>query len=322
MNVLKDKKGMVLILVLSIVALFTAMIVSFSADESQDIELAYNFRDSLQAQYIARAGVEAASAIFAEDDPSYDSLDDKWANFGELSLASAAYLEGTHFTGNITDECGKFDLNSLALQDDYRQYRIAQFKRLFTILKVDISDEELNDLVNSIIDWIDADSEIVGMGGAEEDYYQSLTPPYHCKNAPMDCPEEILLVKGMKREYFYGTDNYEGIGKYVTVNTGGRININTASEVVLKSLSERFTEDVVNNILDCRPFKAKEFSCIHGLDLSQGSENTWLRSILDIKSNRFAANMKGIMPSGAVVDVKAILERINNLPRIVYYRIN
>jgi general secretion pathway protein K len=324
MNALKDKKGMVLILVLSVVALFTAMIVSFSADESQDIELAYNFHDSLQAQYIARAGVEAATAIITEDDPSYDSLDEKWANFNELAALSTSYLEGTQFTGNITDECSKFDLNSLVQTDQQKpEFNREQFKKLFKVLKIDIPEEELDDLASAVIDWLDTDGDITGTGGAEEEYYQSLEPPYHCKNGPMDSPEEILLVRGMKPEYFFGTENYEGIGKYVTVNTGGKININTASEAVLESLSERFNEDVVSNILDCRPFKdSNNFSCVHNLDLSDNSpESTWIKNTLVVSSKRFSANMKGVMPSGALVNVKAVLDRINNPPRIVYYRI-
>lgn len=75
---MRDRRGVVLILVLSMVALFTAMIVVFSADESLDIELAYNFRDSIQAQYIARGGVEAAIAVLSEDDQAYDSEDEQW----------------------------------------------------------------------------------------------------------------------------------------------------------------------------------------------------------------------------------------------------
>jgi general secretion pathway protein K len=319
MNILMDKKGVVLLLVLSVIALFTAMIVSFSADESLDIELAYNFKDSLQAQYIARAGVEAASVILSEDDARYDSLDEQWANFAEYAVASSSYLDGAQFSGTITDERSKFDLNSLALTNQ-REFRIAQFKRLFTGLNIDISDDELDDLVNAVIDWLDADSE--STFGAEEEYYQSLEPPYHCKNGPMDSPEEILLVKGMKNEYFYGTENYEGIRNYVAVGSEGKININTASETVLKSLSDRFTEDVVSSILECRPFTDPAYDCIRGIDLNDGSaESTWIKSTLDVKSTKFQVDMKGIMPSGALVNVKAVLERINKNPRIVYYRI-
>lgn len=309
-----------LILVLSMVALFTAMIVTFSADESLDIELAYNFRDSIQAQYIARGGVEAAIAILTEDDPAYDSTDEQWGQFAEYAAGASTYFEGAQLVGSITDESGKIDLNALAKNDDNREFRIDQFKRLFTVLRIDIPEEELNDLVYAVIDWIDTDSETDF--GAEDDYYQSLEPPYHCKNAPLDSVDELLLVKGMKREYLTGTENYEGIRNYVTVGTGGRININTAPDAVLMSLSDEVGENVTSSIVDCRPFQTADFGCIRGLDLSGGSpESTWIRSILDVKSSRFAVDVKGVMPSGARVNVRAVLERINNKPRIVYYRI-
>ena len=320
MRVFKDRRGVVLILVLSMVALFTVMIVTFSADESLDIELAYNFRDSLQAQYIARGGVEAAIAVLTADDISYDSLDDKWARFAEYAAGATTYLDGAQLSGGITDERSRIDLNKLAENDTYRELRIDQFKRLFTLLHIDITDEELNDLVYAVIDWIDTDSETDL--GAEDEYYQSLEPPYHCKNAPMDSVEEILLVKGMKREYLTGTENYEGIRNYVTVGTGGRININTASETVLMSISDQIGEDVVNSILDCRPFRSADYGCVRGLDLSGGSaESTWIKNMLDVRSTRFSVEVKGVMPSGAQVNVGAVLERINNKPRIVYYRI-
>lgn len=321
MKVLKDKRGVVLILVLSVVALFTAMIVSFGADESLDIELAYNFRDSLQAQYIARAGVEAAITILSEDDTQSDSLDDQWASFAEYAVASASYLDDAQLSGTITDECSKFDLNSLAaVEPKDRDFRIAQFKRLFTLLKIDIADEELDDLAHAVIDWIDTDSDTDF--GAEEEYYQSLDPPYHCKNAPLDSAEEILLVRGMKPEYFFGTENYEGIRNSVTVGTKGKININTASETVLRSLSDRFTENTVSSVLDCRPFTEQAYDCIKGIDLADGSEESiWIKSVLDVRSARFSADMKGTLPSGALVNVRAVLERINNSVRIVYYRI-
>jgi general secretion pathway protein K len=326
MKALKDKRGVVLILVLSMVALFSAMIITFSSDESLDIELAYNFRDSIQAQYIALAGVEAARVILDQDDPGHDSLDEQWALFPAYAATASGYFEGAQLTGTITDELSKFDLNSLAIRDGNTEFRKQQFQRFFTLQNIDITQEELEDLTNSIIDWLDADSEVT-MGGAEDEYYLSLEPPYHCKNAPMDSVEEILLVKGMKSEYFYGTENYEGIGKYVTagpVSLGGRININTASEMVLKSISERFTDDVVSSIVACRPFTAKDFSCARGLDLSDGSpESTWIKNnVLVVNSSRFSVDVKGVMPSGAQVNVKAVLERINNNARIVYYRIH
>ncbi|MGO9145869.1 MAG: type II secretion system minor pseudopilin GspK [Desulfomonilia bacterium] len=326
MKALKDKRGVVLILVLSMVALFSAMIVNFSSDEALDIELAYNFRDSIQAQYIAMAGVEAAKVILAQDNAGYDSLDEQWAEFPVFAATASTYLEGGQLTGTITDECSKFDLNSLAVKDNYSEFRKQQFKNLFIMLNIDITSEELDDLTNSIIDWESATSE-VSIGGAKEEYYQSLEPPYHCKNGPMDSIEEIMLVKGMKKEYFFGTENYEGIRNFITVcplntSSSGKININTASETVLKGISDRFNEEVVNNIVACRPFTGNNFSCARGLDLTDSTpETTWIKNTLVVKSTRFSVDVQGVMPSGALINVKAVLERINNNPRIVYYRI-
>lgn len=322
METLKEKDGVVLIMVIAMVAIFTAMVVTFSADESLDIELAYNFRDSIQAQYVARAGVEAATVVLIEDDQSYDSLDEQWASFAEYAAGATTYLEGAQFTGTITDELGRFDLNSLGVETDpnKREVRIEQFKRLFTVLAIDISEDEAGDLAYALIDWIDADSETEL--GAEDEYYQSLEPPYHCKNAPLDSVEEILMVKGMKPEFLTGTENYEGIRNYVTVGTNGKINMNTAPDQVLMCLSDRFTEDVVSSVNDCRPFKTQNFTCVRGLDLTDAStETTLLKDTLLVKSTRFSVDVKGIMPSGALVNVKAILERMTNKPRIVYYRI-
>jgi general secretion pathway protein K len=320
---LKDRRGVVLILVLCMVALFSAMIITFSSDEGLDIELAYNFRDSIQAQYICLAGVEAAKAILVQDDPGHDSIDEQWGQFPAYAATASGYLNGAQLTGVITDECSKFDLNTLALKDGYSEFRKKQFQSLFNLQHIDITQEELDDLTNSVVDWLDTDSEVT-MGGAEDEYYLSLEPPYHCKNAPMDSIEEILLVKGMKNEYFFGTENYDGIRNYVTIGTVGKININTASEMVLKSISERFNDDVVSSIIACRPFTTLTFTCVQGIDLADGTdESNWIKNnVLVVNSSRFSVDVRGLMPSGAQVNVKSILERINNNARIVYYRIH
>jgi len=314
-----DSRGVVLLLVLSIVALLTVMVVNFSADQSIEMELAYNFRDSLQAQYIARAGIEAAIVILANDDASYDSEDEDWGGFSDYAMAASAFLEGPVFTGTLVDETGKIDINSLILSGE-QEFRTLQFKRLFDLLEIDIADDELDDLVNALIDWLDPDDETTF--GAESDYYESLDVPYVCKNGPMDTPEEILLIKGMKSEYYYGTEDYEGIADYITVGSGGKINLNTASDMVLMTMSELISQDVVDSIKGCRPFLQENYGCIDGLDFSDTTEDmTWIKKVIDIKSSRFSAEVNGAMPSGAQINIRAYLQRINNKPQIVYYKI-
>lgn len=322
MRVLADRRGVVLLLVLGTVALFTALVVSFSADQGLDMELAYNFRDSVQAQYIARAGIEAAQAMLKEDDPSYDADDEEWGSFAEYALGASAYLEGPTFGGTLEDECGKIDLNSLNIEGE-QVYREAQLKQLFELLEIDISADELDELAKSLRDWQDMNDQ-PEFGGAESDYYLSLDPPYICKNGPLDTPEEILLVKGMKPEYYYGTENYKGIKEYVTVGTGGKINLNTASRIVLMSMSRTYlTEDAAESIEDGRPFlNEQDRSRIQGLDLNDPSdEMKWIRKTLDVKSSLFSADISGNMPSGARINIRAVLQRFQNDVRIVYYKI-
>jgi len=55
----------------------------------------------------------------------------------------------------------------------------------------------------SILDWRDPD-DLYRMNGAEPDYYQSLKEPYRCKNGNLDSIEELLLVRGVTPELFYG----------------------------------------------------------------------------------------------------------------------
>lgn len=320
LHVLEDKRGMVLLMVLATIILFTVMVTTFGADENLDIQLAYNFRDSMQSQYIARSGIEAAIALLKKDDAAYDADDEDWAHFNDYAMGASQYLGTNTITGTVTDESGKFDLNTLAMTDEQFR-RIDQFKRLFKVLEIDIPEQDLKDLAYAVRDWTDTDSDDGG-NGAEEKYYQTLEQPYHCKNGPMDSPEEILLVKGMKAEYYYGTENYKGIKDYVTVGTGGGVNINTASDVVLKSIASGMDDDrVMDKIKGGRPWKVKQANWAPVLGIAAGDEQAWINKILTNTSTMFRADMKGALQSGAQMNIMANLQRVQQDVKIVYYKI-
>ena len=62
---------------------------------------------------------------------------------------------------------------------------------------------EATPIVNSILDWIDPDDQ-THPEGAETQYYQGLNPPYAAKNGPIDDISELLLIKGVTPEIYYG----------------------------------------------------------------------------------------------------------------------
>ena len=156
---------------------------------------------------------------------------------------------------------GKF---SLTITDLERKFNInvadeAALEQALRLVGVDAGD--FSTISGSILDWIDPDDN-THIGGAESDYYQGLTPPYFAKNTPIDDLSELLLVRGVTPEIFWGgvATNHPlaafqrklsrvGLGSDAVVySTGlvdiftpisnGRININTASLTTLQMVPD------------------------------------------------------------------------------------
>lgn len=189
-----------------------------------------NYRQEAEAYYAALAGIEQAKAeILAASGPVY--LDET----GRLILSSsekdkAIERQGTvgtaTFTYTLVDEDRKLNLNNLA---------DIELRNLFG--RLGIEETLLNTLVDSILDWRDPDN-LHRINGAEDDYYRSLTPPYSCKDAPFDSVDELLQIKGMKRELLYGASANGGSGRLADLLTtwgSGALNVNTADTLALET---------------------------------------------------------------------------------------
>jgi type II secretory pathway component PulK len=62
-----------------------------------------------------------------------------------------------------------------------------------------------DEIADAILDWMDSDNSPRGLG-AEAEYYETLTPPYEPRNGPLECLEELMLVRGVRRELLFGAD--------------------------------------------------------------------------------------------------------------------
>jgi general secretion pathway protein K len=250
---IKDNKGVALVLVLVVIALLVSLVVDFTYTMQVDVTLAANQRDEIKALYAARSGVEIAKLMLQEDETEYDSLDEDWALFNEHPGYVSEDDEG-RFKGAIEDEASKIAINTLIGEgDEPVRARLEQLDRLFVLLDIDL------ELIDAIVDWLDHD-DTPGPSGAEDAYYEGLTPPYPCKDGPLASLEELLLVKGMTEEILYGDAEKEGLMHYLTIYSDGNININTASSVVLQCLSVGIEEGEAQTIISYRedePFSAE-----------------------------------------------------------------
>ena len=138
-------------------------------------------------------------------------------------------LGAGRYTYSVVDETGKINLCTLT---DSSGIVLNNLLR-----NLGSSEEEANIIVDSILDWEDADN-ITRLNGAEDDYYMSLPSPYHARNAKLETFEELLLVRGMTHDILYGNETRKGLLNFITLYAGDTtlINMNAAPRDVLLAI--------------------------------------------------------------------------------------
>lgn len=311
-KLLKNERGFALLLSLLVVLLLTVLILEIDFQARADLRAAGNFRDDLKAFYLARSAVSAGEAILKEDlrfSNRYDGLDELWAYpVPEYPLGDGV------LSGAITDELGKFNLNSLVDNNGRSTgaalVRQKQLKRLFDLLQLD------PERVDPIVDWIDIDSEPISAYGAEDETYRRLDPPYSAKNARFDTLEELHMVWGIT------DDVYRKISPYLTVYGDGVINVNTADSLILQSLDFEggIDESVAGRLIENRPYESKQ-KFLDGLpaDVKTRFTTAGTTSGIDTKSNFFSIMAEGKVQNTRKI-VRAVIRRGNPM-ELLYFKV-
>ncbi len=238
----EDDRGVILIALLWILTILSVIALSFARETFVEVAAARNSRDLTDAYYIARAGISATIYQLLQKKylPQRAPADLLALEPDGIDLGKVAGQFGDgEYEVEIRDESGKINVNAGELA-------IQQLKALTEVLGIGKPDGDI--VVDSILDWIDIDK-VPHANGAEDDYYQTLQPPYLAKNRPMNVLEELLLVRGVTPDYYYGhrektpegqiAERY-GLSRYLTAHLpsviGSRININAAPLPVLLSI--------------------------------------------------------------------------------------
>lgn len=244
---LLNQRGIALILVLLMISIIVAVTIQLNRSQRSEIYDAANLSDGIRLRYVARSAFYAGEAILLMDKNAFDALTEDWARTEMLALKSEGLFDNASFTLLIEDEGGKIPINLLASGNAYNTQIRELLLRLLTGPSFRLSQRQAEEVIDAIKDWIDADEEVTG-GGAEGGYYAGLERPYAAKNASLDCIEELLMVKGISRELFYGTGETAGLVQCLTAFGSGLININTAPKEVLRALSAEMTDEAVTRL--------------------------------------------------------------------------
>lgn len=260
---LKDNRGMALILTILVITLIVSLTLQFNRSMRSDLHAAANFRDGIKLGYVAKSGFNFALAVLREDasENNVDSLDEAWAYLHTLSENTAALFDQGRFQVTVSDCSGRIQINRLVKQNgEYDTVQKGLLKRFLNSPEFGLDPEEVDNIVDAVKDWLDADDKVTRFG-AENAYYQALEEPYSCENAPIEFLERLLLVRGITKEIFHGTtEEKPGISNYLSAHGNGKININTADPLILRALSDEIDEEMAEDMATYRKDEENDLS--------------------------------------------------------------
>jgi general secretion pathway protein K len=222
---MRRQRGVALITVLLVVALVTVICAALLLRQQLAIRSTGNQLLVRQAQYYAEGGELLAKALLRRDlsTDQVDHLAESWAN-PELRFPLD---EGGELRLRIEDLAGRFNLNSLVAGGEAGELAQVRLRRLLQQLQLNPAYAE------RLQDWLDEDQDVVGTGGAEDDQYLLLKPPYRTGFGRIAEVSELRLLLGMSE------GDYRRLAPFVSaLPSQTELNINTASARVLACLGE------------------------------------------------------------------------------------
>jgi len=255
-----NSDGIALIMVMCAIFVLSALAAGFVLSMKVETRLAQNANSEQQLLWLGRSGVELARYVLMQHPPGepFDSLNQKWAG-GSGSLAESNSVLSSLSLDNypVGDGTVSIKIVDLERKVNINTASAMTIQQALTLMGVDAND--ISVVSDSILDWI-SPAGPPRVAGAESDYYQGLAVPYYAKNAPIDDLSELLLVKGVTPEMYWGsnatnhtpsvfqhklglgtapgqTPDYPfGLVEIFTPFSSGKINVNTADVNVLQMI--------------------------------------------------------------------------------------
>lgn len=279
-SILKNQKGVALMLALTFVLIMMFLAVEVSYDAQVEYRITNSELDRLRAYYAAKAGADfsllrinifnqAANQFGSALGSKVSMLDLIW-NFpftwppmvpdtvnsidkDQIKETVKKSLLDSQFVAVIEAESGKIDVNDLASPSE--ALAKATNKQIVQLLKdrLDKDDDfardnrslRVEELVNNIADWIDADSESKN-GGAEKTAYKDAPEKGIPPNEPMKTLDELHMVSGMTDEL------YSILLPRLTIYGLKGVGVNRASKEILRSLDAQIDDKVADEIIAWR----------------------------------------------------------------------
>lgn len=253
---MRCQRGVALITVLLVVAIVTVVSAAMVARQQLSIRASSNQLQARQAWHYALGGEALAQAMLARDlragatgetgangeAAAVDHLLEPWAQ-----PLPAFEIDQGEILVRIEDLAGRFNLNDLLRDQQPNPAAVEQFRRLLLRLQISAPYAE------RLLDWIDPDQQPSGELGAEDNAYRGLDTPYRSAGRRLHDLSELRLLLDMREE------DFQRLAPYVVVLPPNvPLNVNTASAMVLSSLSDNLSLGAAESLVELRraaPFR-------------------------------------------------------------------
>jgi general secretion pathway protein K len=213
-----NQRGVALLVVLMVVALLTITVMEFTYSVQIDMHRTRNALHALQAQLLARSGVNLAEGfLMADEEANYDAYSEEWW-LGLVEFCKGVQLdETTLIRCRVRDESGKININNTK----------APARRGQQITR----DAILRDAMRCMFEGVGIEVDIVDK---LTDHWQQ-DPPLDASGQPSQIPD-FTSLEDFGATFGIRTEQLNELRPFLTAQPSGLlrgININTAPAKVL-----------------------------------------------------------------------------------------
>lgn len=244
------RRGTALLAVLWISVALAAIAFSVASAVRAETERAATTDDSVRGYYLAAGAIERA-LLYREWAPLGMGPDGRSRYYNhDTPRLQFEFPEGVAVV-DIISEASKLDVNHATSE---QLYRLAE--------ALGAEPERAREISLAIVDWR-SPAPLEAPPSVFDTYYLGLAPSFRAPHASFQEIEELLLVKGMTPELFYGTYERDASGRLVprpgfrdcvSVNGGGSLDVNFAPPPVLAAIG--LPPEIISAIVD---FRSRDF---------------------------------------------------------------
>jgi general secretion pathway protein K len=303
-----------LVLIMTLAFILSNIFYRHQIDISQTSQALY--RD--QALLLAISGENWARQMLDNDDKAVDDFGELWAQ-----AIPAMPVDGGMINGCISDLQGRFNLNSFSkynngLPASALTSNIASepviWNQLLQLFQMPVYPGR----VETIIDWLDSDSDLTGSYGAEQDDYAAMLPPRMAADQMMVEPSELASVIGY--EIFEVQALMPWLSALPSVT---KININTASDELLIAIGGDLDTQFRDAVIANRPFNnVSQFWRYVSADLGMTEDEAsrrWPDAVFNIKTEYFQLYIE-VLLGDVRIEVKSVINRPSNGKPVIISR--